>query len=63
MCKDFKTVVKMFYIEKNTPQLTVRKELDWQAIWPIRTLILCAAAAIRAQQLWPVSKEIHVKTG
>ncbi len=42
--------------------LNVRKELDWQVIWPIRTQILCAAAAIRrlARQLWPVS---IVKTG
>ncbi len=46
-------------------QLTVRKELDWQAIWPIRTRILCATVAIRhlAQQLRQVSIEIHVKTG
>ncbi len=49
----------------STPQLTVRKELDWQAIWPIRTWILCATAAIRhlARQLRPVSIETHVKTG
>ncbi len=27
-------------------QLTVCKELDWQAIWPVRMQILCAATAI-----------------
>ncbi len=46
-------------------QLTIRKELDWQAIWQIRTRILCATVAIHhlAQQLQQVSIEIHVKTG
>ncbi len=45
-------------------QLTFRKMLDWQAIWPIRTRILCATAAIchLAWQLRPVSIEIHVKS-
>ncbi len=42
-----------------------RKELDWQAIWPIRMRLLCAAAAIRhlARQQRPIFIEIHVKIG
>ncbi len=42
-------------------QLTIRKELDWQAIWPIRTRILCATADIchLAWHLRPVSIDIR----
>ncbi len=53
-------------LTKGGAQLTVRKELDWQAICPIRTRILYATTtAIRhlARQLRQVSQEIHVKTG